>query len=784
MSAHRRRAALASGVLVFSLLFTGSVAAQPQSVALTVRVVDPTGAAVSRARVSLRSRYSQQLPRLLETDATGGGVFERVPAGAYLLQVDATGFTRALRTIEVDASPTSIVVALSLLSVAEHVVVTAVERPQHPTEVAKAVSVIDSAEIRTRNAFVVADAIRTTPGVSVQQLGGLGSFTSIKLRGLREQDTAVLLDGVRVRDASSPQGDATAFAGELYITDLDRIEVLRGSGSSLYGSHAIGGAVNMITRSGVGRPAFEISAEAGGLGFSRAAAHMGAGALDGRLGASAGLGHTGVSRGIDGDDKAANTSVQGRIDLRLPRSAHAFVRMYGSAADSKINEPPAAIGPLPSSGVVDANQTTFVPAANDPDNERDSGFLSTLAVFEQRLSSTSGYSISFHRLRTDRTFVDGPSGASPFEPAGSTTSRFAGRLDTLDARVDRAWSAAHVTTVAYELERERYRSESVPVNRSLAWDADITQHSHAVSIRHDMRFDELHVSASVRGQRFVLQSVTLAPADRAPFAAASFAAPPSALTADLAAARWIPRTGTKLRVHAGNGYRAPAMFERAGVSFGSQGYRVFGDPGIAPERSVSIDAGADQRLLKGRMLASATWFHSRLTRVIGFRSLNRTVDPFGRSSGYAAADGRSARGVELALHVQPRQWLQARLAYTFVDAPPPVGGTDGLPRATAITAHLFSAVVLHRAGPVDISLDLHASGDHFVTLFDPVAFGSRAFRFDGVARADVSAQYHLTRGRVRSRLFMAVENVLDRTYFVQGFFAPGRLGRGGLAVRF
>ena len=781
MSARHPSAVFLSGVLV--LLLTGSVEAQSQTPSLSVRVVDPTGATVSDASVTLLSRY-QQLPLRLATDSTGGALFERLRAGAYVVQIDAPGFARAVRTIEVLTDVKSITVVLTVARVTEHVVVTAAAHHQDATEVAKAVSVVDAAEVQTRNVFAVADAIRTIAGVNVQQLGGPGAFTSIKLRGLREQDTAMLLDGVRFRDGSSPQGDATALAGELHITDLDRIEVLRGSGSSLYGSHAIGGAINLITRSGFGRPSADISAEAGGLGFSRATAHGGAGALDGRLGFSAGLGHTRVTRGVDGDDGARNASVQGRVDLRLPRSAHVFARVYGSDVLSKINESPGAIGPLPSSGFVEANDRTFVPAANDPDNRRDSSFLSTLVVFEQHGSSRFGYAISFHRLRTNRTFLDGPLGASTFEPVSSTTSDFGGRLDTLEARVDLPWTARHTTTVTYELERERYVSRSLPVNRSLAWDADITQRTHAVSVRHDMRFDELHLSASVRGQRFALQNVMLTPAERAPFAAAEFVAPPSALTADVAAAYRISRTGTKLRAHAGNGYRAPAMFERAGVSFGSQGYRVFGDPGIAPERSVSIDAGVDQLLLKGRIQASATWFHTRLSRVIAFRSLDGTIDPLGRSSGYTAADGRTARGVELGLQLQPNSALQARLSYTFVDAPPPAGGTDGLPRATAVTAHQFTALVRQRVDRVQLAFEVHAAGDHFVTLFDPVSFGSRAYRFHGTAKADLSAHYDLSRGRVNARLFATVENLLDRTYFVQGFPVPGRIGRGGLAVRF
>ena len=302
------------------------------------------------------------------------------------------GLRERSRTIAVRAGNSSITVALAVAGVTEHIVVTAAGHLQESGEAAKAVSVVDSPEMRWRNVFAVADAIRTSAGVNVQQLGGPGAFTSIKLRGMREQDTAMLIDGVRFRDGSSPQGDATAFAGELYITDLDRVEVLRGSGSSLYGSHAIGGAVNLITRSGLGRPAADINVEAGGLGFSRASTHAGAGALNGRLGFSVGLGHTRVTQGVDGDDGARNTSVQGRVDLRLRAiGARVRARCMDPRRVSKINESPGAIGPLPSSGFVEATTATFVPAANDPDNQRDSSFLSTLAVFEQRPSSRLGY---------------------------------------------------------------------------------------------------------------------------------------------------------------------------------------------------------------------------------------------------------------------------------------------------------------------------------------------------------------------------------------------------------
>jgi vitamin B12 transporter len=211
---------------------------------------------------------------------------------------------------------------------------------------------------------------------------------------------------------------------------------------------------------------------------------------------------------------------------------------------------------------------------------------------------------------------------------------------------------------------------------------------------------------------------------------------------------------------------------------------VFGDPGIEPERSISVDAGLDQTLSRGRALVSATWFHTRLSRVISFQSLDRGSDPLGRSSGYRSADGRTARGLELSARLQPHRTLQANVAYTFADAPPPAGSRDGLPRASAVSAHQFSALVTHTLGPVYVSFELEAAGAHYVTLFDPVSFGSRAYRFAGITKGDIAGSYRIPIRRAGIRLFGTVENVFDRSYFVQGFRTARRTGRGGLAVTF
>src|SRR5207237_6781019 len=160
--------------------------------------------------------------------------------------------------------------------------------------------VVDRKEIDERDEAAIAESLRTVPGLRVQQLGGPGSFTSIKTRGLRSEDTAVLIDGLRFRDAAATQGDASGFLEDLVVTDVSRVEVLRGSGSSLYGSNAIGGVINLVTDDGGGPLHGNLLAEGGGLGMFRGRGQVAGGTRNNSIVYSAGFSHLNVTSGVDG----------------------------------------------------------------------------------------------------------------------------------------------------------------------------------------------------------------------------------------------------------------------------------------------------------------------------------------------------------------------------------------------------------------------------------------------------------------------------------------------------
>ena len=144
------------------------------------------------------------------------------------------------------------------------IVVTPLRSPQAVAKSGSSITVITREEIENKAAKSIVDVLRPVEGLFVSERGGPGGNTSITLRGSKPSQTLVMIDGVRVGDPSSIAGDFD-FGG-YSPSDVERIEILRGPQSALYGSDAMGGVINIVTRKGVGAPKASLTAEAGSYG--------------------------------------------------------------------------------------------------------------------------------------------------------------------------------------------------------------------------------------------------------------------------------------------------------------------------------------------------------------------------------------------------------------------------------------------------------------------------------------------------------------------------------------
>ena len=807
--------------ILITLIVMGTAYAQTANDrgAIVVYIKDPRGATLPGATVRL---YSRDRSFSLETvtDSNGECSFKDLAPGRYLVEAEATGFAAAPgTTLNVERGKTiTFDSRLELSSLRSTVVVTASDTPQTVDEVSKALTVVADQEIDERDEIAIPEALRVVPGLRVQQLGGPGSLTSIKTRGLPSEDTAVLIDGIRFRDAAAPQGDASGFLEDLIVTDVGRVEVLRGSGSSLYGSNAVGGVVNIVTNEGGGPIHGSVLGEGGGLGLFRTRAQLAGGARNNRIVYSGGFSFFNVTRGVDDQDEARTTSGQGRVQFRLTPTATLTGRIYTSKSRVDLNNNPEAVGAIPPAGIIEgiplslaeqrrfeagvpsadliAGNATFIPGANDPDNIRESHFFNGAITFTQRPTEAFGYTISYQGLVTNRSGINGPLGVG-FQPFGGTTrSDFDARIHTLNARVDLRAGRVNYITGGYEFENESFANPSIQVNPADNSDVDVAQQSHAFFVQDQLRFldDRLQIAGAFRTQLFRLQQPVFTPSASAPYTGITFQSPPTAYTGDGSIAYTFVSTGstsTKLRGHVGNGYRAPSLFERFGTAFDSFfGYSIFGDPRLKPEHSVAFDVGIDQTFANNRVRASATYFYTELRRIILFDFsglIDFTTDPFGRFGGYLNTDGGIARGAEIELRAIPFRTLNLTAAYTFTKAQQRTPQVPGTIRALVIPEHQFSIVATQHVGRrVLINFDFSASSNYLGAVIDPMTFGSRGYRFKGLAKADLGASYSLPLGdeRRQLRFFGYVDNLFDREYFESGFRTPGRTGRAGATFVF
>jgi iron complex outermembrane receptor protein len=771
--------------LVFILTTTTNIFAQGLA-GISGAVVDENGAKVPGAQVVLRSSSGVNLTTA--TDQAGAFKFESLRSGSYFVEVKANGFSVfTSEAIEFQRGESKQVnVGLRIASINESVVVTATGTVERADEVSKVVSTLDAQEIEAKHELSLTESLRGTPGVRVQQQGSPGSLTTLRLRGQRNFDTAVLLDGLRVRDAGDINGSAVSLMTDFMPVALDRVEVLRGAGSSIYGTHAIGGVVNLIPA--VGSSGFHIEAGFDGGSLATYRERLQASGGGERYGFELGVNRLDVRNGIDGDDAYGNTGFAGRLQLNPTPSITISANLLGNIANARVNDNPfplsAAFGtsdrfPNAVAGV------TFQPDFNNPDQGRRNRLLVGSGRFSQVVSDTVSYSVAYQRVSSDRRNYNGPAvdpRFASFVPFGDFEFQSInnGDIDTVDGRVNFYFSKSNLLTAGFEFERESLFQSNTPSFTFLNNTKD-RQRTFAVFGQDQLSFldDRLRLSIGVRGQWYRIRG-----ADRPGVLQGREAE--SSATGDGAVAYFIRSSGTKLRAHAGNGFRAPSLFERFGEGdFGAAGVVRFGDPTLKAEQSISVDAGVDQRVANDRVLFGATYFYTRLQRVIAFTGF--AVDPLGlgRFSGFENRPGGFSRGVETYFNTAPVKGMDLRASYTFTNSDRALVGL-GLQPEYVIPKHLFGVALTQRYRTWLFSFDLNRTGSYLAPVFENnFPFRMAELTFSGYTKGDLFVSYERQQTeRVTFVLFGGVENVFNQTYYENGFLAPKALGRGGVRVRF
>ncbi len=604
------------------------------------------------------------------------------------------------------------------------IVVTANRAPQPLARVGQSITVLDSAEITRRQSVNLVDLLRSVPGVSVARNGGIGGTSGVFIRGADSDQTVALIDGIKLNDPASPGGGFNF--GNLLIGNIAAIEVLRGPQSVLWGSQAIGGVVNMITRAPTEDLIVNARAEAGWRGTAQVVGNVSGKA--GPLSASVGAGYfrsdsiSAFNEARGGKERDGFDNFGANANLRLALNEAISVDARGWYSDSTADIDGFAPPTFALGDTLETTQTRELTAYT--------GLNAALAGgrFRNRL----GFAHTDIRRRNANAGV-----------AGFAAD---GRNERLEYQGVFAIADGWQATAGVERETSR-----------------LTTTSFGTTARGRARIDSLYgqlVATPVTGLSL---TAGVRQDDHDRFGGA---------TTFGASGVWTPgNAGTTLRASYGEGFKAPSLFQLQGD---------YGNQALRPERARGWDAGVSQSLLDGTMVASATWFERNSTDLIDFISCPApqsgicTNRPFGT---YDNIQKARAKGVELGLQLRPVAALQAQVNYTFTDARNRTPGSANAGRQLARRPRdSITALVDYAWG---FGLKTGATLSHVGASFENAA-NSR--RLPGYVLVDLRASLPITAG---IEVYGRVENLFDEAYETSfGYGQPGRAGYGGVRVRF
>ena len=614
------------------------------------------------------------------------------------------------------------------------VIVTANRSAQAADRVGQSVTVLTTEAITASQAVSVADLLVQTPGVSLSRNGGVGATTALRIRGAESDQTVVVIDGVKLNDPSSTGGGFNF--GSLLVGDIARIEVLRGAQSTLWGSQAIGGVVNIVTAQPTAPFSATLDAEAGSRGTQYLRGGIGGARerLIWRLAASH-FETDGFSTAAVGteDDGYENTGLSGRADIRLTENVSIDLRAVYS------------------DGTVDMDGFLSVPPYSLADT-RDYGRTKELVgyaglnfdLFDDRLSNRIGY--GYTRTERDNFNPDQAVTTVTFDAEGTNERyEYQGVFD-----IREGWTA----TFGAEHEDSEFSTASPS-----AFDPDPTPSTNKVGI------DGVYLQ--VQGE--VIDGLTLTGGVRRD-EHDTF----GGKTLGQAAAAWSLNGGnTVLRASFGQGFKAPSLYQL---------YSEYGNLALQPEEADGWDAGVEQWLFDRRVSLSATYFNRETTNQIDYVSCGSpstdplcTVDGAPRFGYYNNTARTSADGVELAAAA----WLGAfsvSANYTFTDTENETPGANfgrDLARRPEETANLSASYVWPFGLTTGVAV--RYAGDSFDSA-------SNAFTLKGYTLVDLRVSYPIDDNL---EVYGRVENVDDETYQTTRNY--GSAGRGtfvGVRARF
>ena len=624
-----RRLAEACRLVATTLCFFG-VSAPFASADVSGTVVDQSGRAVPRAYVRTLDTSGVESAGVFADEV---GRFELKTNGTSCrVEAILTGFEPASLPCASAAAGQPVRLVLNVAPIRETTIVTATRTETPTSQVGASATVFTAEDLERRQTPLVADLLMATPGSMVVRSGGPGSLTSLFVRGGESDYNKVLLDGVPLNE---PGG--SFYLNNLTTENLERVEIVRGASSSLFGSDAMASVIQLFTRRAdrtARRP--KLSAQIDGGTYHTFHANAGVSGATERLDYSIGAAR------FDSDNRVPNSGLGNTTlsaNVGVPIGGTATLRFIGRGELERVGTP---------------GTTAFGRPDLDAFFERRDGIGSVSLdqpvnrAFRQRAS----YSLATSNQRSTNLLPDPP-----------YTAAFEGRValfesnDFLnDSRTDLrrhhasyqadwrlttgARQGDHLLTLLADWDGERATQK----NRIFTSQTANARNNFGVSAQQQMLWPRVFVTVGGRIERNDSFGT---------------AAVPRATVVYVAHQRSGAVGETQIKASAGTGIKEPTMLESFSLSpFFS------GNPNLKPERSRSVELGVGQRVAHDRAKFDLTYFHNRFRDTISLV----TTNPGTFEAQYFNIGATRAQGLEAAVEVAPIAAIRAHGGYTLLDS--------------------------------------------------------------------------------------------------------------------
>jgi vitamin B12 transporter len=726
---------------------------------LSGTLLDAGGSGIPDVRVTARLDWVDNAPLWTATSTTDGAYALAFPPGRYRIAFVRPSFTSREFVLDLlSAESRKLDLRLDLERLSSSVVVTAQAEPTPIQDTTASVTEITRQEIDNRQAVPVADLLLYTPGIAIGKTGPEGGLTSLFLDGGNSYHTKVLVDGAPINQP----GGAIDFSN-VTLDNIDKIEVVHGAQSAIYGTDAVAGVIQLFTHRGDTRiPAFSVFGEGGGFASGR-----GGGQFSGLLGnfdysAAGSYFQTG---GQGPNDSFRNRTLTGNFGYAFSDTNQIRLALRNNTSDAGI--PGQTLLEPPSLHSINDLKEFSANARWD--------FL-TGTHWHNEISGSESYNRVFSANPLQSFFATDPLvGCPQTNPAAVATAEFCDFTDPGSlSRFNRASINAQTSYVLAKFTATAgYQYEVENADISFLGIGHLRRNNQGGYL--DFRYLP-HSRASLD---FAVRSE----------ANANFGT------------RMVPRVGASLALRYGKGFWGDTRYRisygegliepQFSQSFGNSPCQP-GNPTLKPEESKTWNTGIDQKLANDRIKISGEYFSNRFYDIISFTScFSGSGCPIPQPPGCPAfwgnffnTDLARARGVNLSAETHLLHWLTVFGNYSYDD-------TLVIKSPNAFDPAEIPGNHLLRRPPQSGSLTLNAAYRRLTFTMAGYFTGPRTdsdflglglTRNPGYARFDVAGSYAFSRGVM---FYARATNVFDRRYQdVIGFPALGRDVRLGVKYQF